>query len=208
MRLMVNELNHRVKNSLATVQAITAQTLRRGEAPDAVREALTARLIALAGAHDVLTDEKWSGAELRELAAQAAAPYVGLSGGSPFEIEGPSVFLPPKTAIALALAFHELATNAAKYGALSVPGGVVQIAWRVQRAPGGRELHLTWRERGGPPVRPPKCTGFGTRLIQRGLASELQGRVTLDYQPDGLVCTVDAHLPDEPVDWRADLQLS
>ena len=209
MRLMVNELNHRVKNSLATVQAITAQTLRRGEVPEEVREALASRLIALAGAHDVLTDEKWSGAELRELAAQAAAPYVSLSGASPFEIEGPSVFLPPKTAIALALAFHELATNAAKYGALSAPDGVVRIGWTVQREPGGRKLRLTWQERGGPPVRLPERTGFGTRLIQRGLASELQGKVALDYQPGGLVCIVDAHLPDDPVDgWKADLQLS
>lgn len=209
MRLMVNELNHRVKNSLATVQAITAQTLRRGEVPEEVREALASRLIALAGAHDVLTDEKWSGAELSELAAQAAAPYIGLSGRSPFEIEGPSVFLPPKTAIALALAFHELATNAAKYGALSAPEGVVRIAWKVKRAPGGRELRLTWQEWGGPPVRAPERTGFGTRLIQRGLASELQGRVSLDYRPTGVVCTVEAHLPDEPVDgWKADLQAS
>lgn len=210
MRLMVNELNHRVKNSLATVQAITAQTLRRGEAPEAVREALAARLIALAGAHDVLTDEKWSGAELSELAAQAASPYIRLSGASPFEIVGPSVFLPPKTAIALALAFHELATNAAKYGALSVPEGTVRVAWRVKRAPGGgRELRLTWEEQGGPEVKPPERTGFGTRLIQRGLASELQGEVLLDYRPTGLLCTVEAHLPDEPVGgWMADLQAS
>ncbi|CAN7306264.1 PAS domain-containing protein [Phenylobacterium sp. LjRoot219] len=207
MRLMVNELNHRVKNSLATVQAITAQTLRRGEVPEAVRDALASRLIALAGAHDVLTDEKWSGAELSELAGQAAAPYISLSGTSPFEIQGPSVFLPPKTAIALALAFHELATNAAKYGALSAPGGSVRIAWRVERAAGGRELRLTWQESGGPQVRPPERTGFGTRLIQRGLASELQGQVSLDFRPTGLVCVVEAHLPDEPVDgWMADLQ--
>lgn len=209
LRLMVNELNHRVKNSLATVQAITVQTLRRGVTSDEVREALVARLVALAEAHDVLTDAKWSGAELAELAAQAAAPYVSLSGASPFEIRGPSVFLPPKTAIAMALAFHELATNAAKYGALSRPDGKVLIVWRVTTISGGRALHLTWRERGGPEVRPPEHTGFGTRLIQRGLASELQGEVVLDFRPTGLVCTVEAHLPNEPIEgWMADLQPS
>jgi two-component sensor histidine kinase len=209
LRLMINELNHRVKNSLATVQAIAAQTLRRGAVPDEVRDALAARLVALAEAHDVLTDEKWSGAELADLAAQAAAPYASLRGASPFYIDGPSVFLPPKTAIAMALAFHELATNAAKYGALSAPDGHVLIAWTVEETPAGRALRLTWRESGGPPVKPPEKTGFGTRLIQRGLASELRGQVTMDYQPGGLVCTMEALLPDEPVEgWKVDLQLS
>lgn len=209
LRLMVNELNHRVKNSLATVQAIAAQTLRRGEVAEQVREALAARLVALAEAHDVLTDEKWAGADLLELAAQAAAPYVSLRGISPIHIDGPSVFLPPKTAIAMALAFHELATNAAKYGALSVPGGKVLLSWTVAAAQGGRTLRLGWLERGGPPVRPPQRSGFGTRLIQRGLASELQGAVSLDYQPAGLVCSMEALLPDEPSEgWKLDLQLS
>lgn len=209
LRLMVNELNHRVKNSLATVQAIAAQTLRRGDVPDEIRDALAARLVALAEAHDVLTDEKWSGAELADLAAQAAAPYVSLRGVSPIYIDGPSVFLPPKTAIAMALAFHELATNAGKYGALSRPEGKVLIAWTVGPAPGGSALKLTWRESGGPPVTPPARTGFGTRLIQRGLASELRGEVELDYQPTGLVCTVAAQLSDEQLEgWRVDLQLS
>jgi PAS domain S-box-containing protein len=209
LRLMINELNHRVKNSLATVQAIAAQTLRRGAVPDEVRDALAARLVALAEAHDVLTDEKWSGAELADLAAQAAAPYVSLRGVSPIYIDGPSVFLPPKTAIAMALAFHELATNAAKYGALSAADGHVLIAWTVESSPGGQALRLTWRESGGPPVRPPQRTGFGTRLIQRGLASELRGQVVMDYQPGGLVCTMEALLPDEPMEgWKIDLQLS
>jgi PAS domain S-box-containing protein len=202
LRLMINELNHRVKNSLATVQGITAQTLRRGEVPDGVREALAARLIALAEAHDVLTDEKWSGAALADLVAQAAAPYVSLRGVSPFRVEGPGVFVPPKTAIALALAFHELATNAAKYGALSTPEGRVSVAWNVRGSPRGRELRLTWRESGGPPVRTPDKSGFGTRLIQNGLAAELQGVVSLDYPPTGFVCVMDALLPDPAAyDW-------
>jgi PAS domain S-box-containing protein len=196
LRLMVNELNHRVKNSLATVQAITTQTLRRGAASDEIREALTARLLALARAHDVLTDERWSGAELAEILRQTAQPYVSLDGDSPLVLDGPRVFLQPKTAIALALAFHELATNAAKYGALSAAGGKVLVAWEVAPREGALRLLLRWREVGGPMVSPPTRTGFGARLIQRGLASELQGDVRLDYLPTGLVCTMDALLPE------------
>ena len=198
LRLMVNELNHRVKNSLATVQAMTSQTLRRGEIPEEVREALASRLMALASAHDVLTDEKWSGADLRDLIVQAAAPYASLSGASPFVVEGPTVFLPPKTAIAMALAFHELTTNAAKYGALSATGGAVSVSWSVTGPPDARRLCLTWRETGGPPVKPPTRRGFGTRLIERGLAAELAGEVRLDYASQGLMCTVDASLPPAP----------
>lgn len=195
LRLMVHELNHRVKNSLAIVQAMTAQTLRRGEIPDEVRDALASRLVALASAHDVLTDEKWSGADLRDLIAQTAAPYTSLAGASPFVVEGPPVFLPPKAAIAMALAFHELATNAAKYGALSRPGGEVSVLWTLIGPETPEKLRLTWRERGGPAVPPPTRRGFGTRLIERGLASELKGQVRLDYAPEGLVCTLEGELP-------------
>ena len=205
LRLMVNELNHRVKNSLATVQAIAAQTLRKGEIPEETREALVARLVALAAAHDVLTARRWSGANLSDLARQATEPYLRLDGAAPFDLEGPEVSLPPKTAIALALAFHELATNAAKYGALSTPGGRVQLSWSVTGPDGSRRLSLQWRESGGPPVQPPKRRGFGTRLIERGLGSELQGKVTLEYRPEGLVCAVEAPVPDGVDDgWDAE----
>ena len=194
LRLMVNELNHRVKNSLAIVQAIAAQTLRRGEVPDHVREAFTDRLLALSRAHDVLTDERWSGANLHDLAHQAATPY-GADGEDPagrFVIDGPAVNLSPKSAIAIALAFHELATNAAKYGALSVPGGQVRIGWTTQEDEHGVRLHLTWREVGGPPVTAPTTTGFGARLLKKGLASELRGEVKVAFPPAGVVCTIDA----------------
>jgi PAS domain S-box-containing protein len=197
LRLMVNELNHRVKNSLATVQAITAQTLRRADIPASVREALVDRLLALAKAHDVLTDENWSGASLHDMALQAAAPYEVDGAGSRFEIEGPSVNLAPKRAIAMAMAFHELATNAAKYGALSKPGGVVRIAWATHAAPDAARLRLSWIESGGPPVEPPRQTGFGTRLVQRGLASELNGTIEVHYWTSGVECTIDADLADE-----------
>jgi len=194
MRLLINELNHRVKNTLAIVQGITAQTLNRNEVPLEVRETLTARLVALARAHDVLTDEKWAGADIREMAEVAAAPYQR-EASSPFRLDGPPTQAPPNTAIALALMFHELATNAAKYGALSTPGGEVRLSWTTTPAPQGRRLDLTWREVGGPPVTPPTRSGFGARLIRRGLAAELNAAVELDFHPAGLVCTVQAVLP-------------
>ncbi len=198
LRLMVHELNHRVKNSLATVQAIAAQTLRGGGASLEVREALTSRLLALAKAHDVLTDAKWSGARLEEIASQAAAPY----GADRFRIDGPPVILPPRTAIAMALAFHELATNAAKYGALSNAAGLVDLAWTVHDEPGSPQLQLTWRETGGPLVSPPTRKGFGSRLIQRGLAAEFVGEVRMDFQATGLICRMDVVLPaSEPGAW-------
>ena len=204
LRLMVNELNHRVKNTLATVQSITAQTLRGAELSDEVRKALTSRLMALASAHDVLTDERWRGADLRELLEQTAAPYAQLDGVTPIVVSGPQVYLPPKVSIALALAFHELATNAAKYGALSVEGGQVQVAWSLEPLETGSRLSLQWREVGGPRVSPPSRSGFGTRLIERGLSAELGGEVRLDFRPDGLVCTMQAVLadPELELDWN------
>lgn len=209
LRLMINELNHRVKNSLATVQAIAAQTLHGHDVPERVRNALTERLIALSRAHDVLTDRKWAGASLAEIARQAAAPHLS-SDRDRFVIEGPHVDLPPRSAIAVALALHELATNAAKYGALSVPEGRVRIDWST--APGEGDdfrLKVTWRESGGPPVAPPASRGFGTRLIERGLAAELRGEVRIDYQPDGVVCTVDAVVSaTSETDWGAQADLS
>jgi PAS domain S-box-containing protein len=195
LRLMVNELNHRVKNTLATIQAIAALTLKAEEDPARVREMLTARILALSKAHDVLTDEQWSGADLGEIAALAAAPYPSRDGEVRVRIHGPPVRLPPKTAIAVALAFHELATNAAKYGALSADAGRVDLNWTVRGQEGARSLKIVWRESGGPPVRPPGRTGFGTRLIERGLAADLNGKVEIDYAPDGVRCTIEAALP-------------
>ncbi len=194
MRLLINELNHRVKNTLAIVQGIATQTLSRNQVSPEVRETLTARLMALAKAHDVLTSEKWAGADIREMAEAAAAPYQG-GGSSPFRLQGPPIHVPPNTAIAFALMFHELATNAAKYGALSAPGGEVELSWSITPVPEGRRIDLTWREVGGPPVTQPTASGFGTRLIRRGLAAELNASVELDFRPAGLVCTLQAVVP-------------
>jgi PAS domain S-box-containing protein len=189
-RLLVNELNHRVKNALATVQAIAAQSLRGEEVAPAARERFMERLMALARANDVLVAESWEGAGLEAVAAQVATPYASGADAGRFVISGPAVHLSPNTAMAMALALHELATNAAKYGALSRPDGRVELSWQAAEG----QFRLTWRERGGPPVAPPTRTGFGSRLIQRGLTSELKGQVAMDYAPEGLTCTITAPL--------------
>jgi two-component sensor histidine kinase len=191
LRLMVDELNHRVKNTLATVQSISHQTLRGGQAPDWVREILDSRLLALSSAHDVLTDEQWSGADLMPIVRQACAPF---GGPARVDVSGPSVRVSPRIAIALALAFHELCTNATKYGALSIPAGSVIVEWGFNDASETPELQIVWRERGGPTVKPPTRRGFGTRLIQRSLAPELGGQVAIDYPPEGVVCTLRVRL--------------
>ncbi|HEX5379057.1 MAG TPA: HWE histidine kinase domain-containing protein [Phenylobacterium sp.] len=188
-QLLLNELNHRVKNTLASVQSIVRLTLRAGLSPDDARARLTDRLLALAGAHDVLTRESWEAADLGEIVASATAPY-DAAGASRFVVSGPAVRIAPKTALALALGLHELATNAAKYGALSNASGTVSITWRVE----GDHLVLDWRERGGPPVKPPVRTGFGTRLLTRGLLTEFGGDAKLDYETAGLSCHVEAPL--------------
>jgi two-component sensor histidine kinase len=196
LRLLINELNHRVKNTLATVQSITTQTLRSGGAPLSTRDTLTARIVALSKAHDVLTNEQWSGADLGEIVGQALQPFrLGL-GESRIRTQGPKVRLEPKTAIAIALALHELATNAVKYGALSTSDGHIDFTWNLLKGRGARELTATWREIDGPRVSPPSRAGFGTRLIERGLAADLNGEVRIEYPIDGVVCTIRARLHD------------
>jgi two-component sensor histidine kinase len=184
--LLIRELNHRVKNTLATVQSIAAQTLSTGCEP-AVREAFAARLISLAGAHDLLTRGNWEGAGLAEVAQEALGPHLG---DGRIALSGPNLRLSPKAAVAFGMAFHELATNAAKYGALSVPEGRITLAWEVE----GEGFRLRWMERGGPPVAPPTHRGFGSRLLERGLPHELHGALRLDFRPGGLDCTISAPL--------------
>lgn len=181
-KLLVNELNHRVKNSLATVQSIAAQTLRSVSAPEFFRDAFETRLIALSQTHDLLTRESWAGASLREvfdveLHAMAGEDRVG------FDYTA-DVRLNPKAAVALGMGIHELTTNAVKYGALSGPEGRVAVTWSVTDG----VLRLTWIETGGPPVTPPARRGFGARLLERGLAAELSGEVELTYDATGLIC--------------------
>jgi PAS domain S-box-containing protein len=188
-RLLVNELNHRVKNALATVQAIAAQSLRGDDVAPEARERFLARLMALARANDVLVAENWQGAALMAIAVEVAHPH---GAGERFRIDGPAAHLSPQAATAMALALHELATNAAKYGALSAPEGRVALSWAFSGEPGRRTLTMTWRETGGPPTRAPARTGFGTRLIERGLTGGLKALAKLDYRPEGLVFTLSA----------------
>jgi PAS domain S-box-containing protein len=188
-RLLINELNHRVKNTLATVQSIASQSLRGANNTDDARSAMEDRLFALSRAHDVLTRENWEGARLLDIATQAMAPYSSVRAGR-IQISGPEVRLSPRTALALAMALQELATNAIKYGALSRDEGKVVISWRHA----GNRLRLIWEERGGPPVMPPNRRGFGTRLIERSLAQDLNGEARIDFAPGGVVCSVEAPL--------------
>ena len=188
-RLLINELNHRVKNTLAIVQAIAFQSFRAGAMPADAREGFEGRLAALSAAHDVLTRQSWEAGSIRNIVAEATAPHH--AGDGRLTAEGPDVDLEPKTAVALALAMHELATNAVKHGALSSPGGRVDIGWEVAD---GR-LSIVWRESGGPPVRPARKQGFGARLLEQGLSAELAGSVTLDFRPEGLVCRMEALIP-------------
>jgi two-component sensor histidine kinase/PAS domain-containing protein len=185
--LLLDELNHRVKNTLATVQAMAMQTLKGVDAP--ARETFLNRLFALSGQHDLLTLDNWEGASLEGVARRALRPWRedGQEDGRVrFTVEGPAVHLDSKRALALGMGFHELATNAAQYGALSNATGTVAISWEI--APDGKSLKLTWRESGGPQVAHPARRGFGLRLIEHGLARELGGMVRLDFAPGGLVC--------------------
>jgi PAS domain S-box-containing protein len=189
-RLLINELNHRVKNTLAIVQAISHQSFAgEGLSRDA-RRAFEGRLAALSAAHNLLTDQNWEGASLHQVIGDGMAAY---HGGERVTIQGPDLPLAPKTSVSLAMAVHELATNATKYGALSAPEGRINIRWAVETD----RLNLIWRESGGPAVTPPAKRGFGSRMIERGLAAELGGRVRIDFAAAGVVCTVDAPLPRE-----------
>jgi PAS domain S-box-containing protein len=188
--LLIHELNHRVKNTLTTVLSIATQTLRNATTLESAREAFESRLLALSRAHDVLTRENWEGANLAEVVDEALEPYRA-HGEDRLEVGGPDIRLPPRTALALAMALQELATNAVKYGALSTPEGRIRVAWTASRDASGPRLGLSWEESGGPEVEEPTRRGFGSRLIERSLAQELEGEVTMDFRRSGLVCTIE-----------------
>jgi two-component sensor histidine kinase len=191
LRLVVNELNHRVKNTLAMMQAIASQTFRNSEDLQQAQQNFSSRIIALARANDLLTGENWEGASLYDLVASVAVAHAG-NEPNRFRADGPVVRLSPKIALSLSMAMHELATNAVKYGALSNDRGRVDVAWSVQAGGQKERLHLEWRESGGPPVSPPSRRGFGSRLVERGLAGELGGTVQLNFEPTGVVCVIEA----------------
>jgi PAS domain S-box-containing protein len=198
-RLLINELNHRVKNTLATVQSLASQSFRGMKTLDpqdllSAYATFEARLFALSRGHDILTRENWESASIAEIVGQAFAPYRNLSDDGRLHVEGPDLRISPPMALSLSMALHELCTNAVKYGALSVPGGRVRIAWAVPETATGPRLALSWEERGGPPVVAPAHEGFGTRLIQDGLARELNGEVRLTYDTEGVSCAIDVPL--------------
>ena len=186
--LLFNELDHRVKNTLATVQAIAISTFNTPERGKAAVPEFSARIVALGKAHDVLTREKWEGAHLREIAVRVMEPVTGRAGVRCM-IEGPDVFLEPRQALAFTMVLHELCTNAVKYGALSQPSGTVRVSWELGPQAARPSLTLTWKEHDGPPVMTPERTGFGSRLIRQGFAREL-GEVALDFEPDGVRCVI------------------
>lgn len=182
--LLANELSHRVKNSLTMVQAIITQTLRKARSLDEAGATLEARIKAIAASNDLLINEHWQGASIRDLLDRTLAPF-GITDGQQFDLSGPDIRLPPPITVALALSLHELATNASKYGALSRTGGLVRLAWEVvdETRP---HLHFTWTETGGPAVERPDRIGFGTKLIERLLDRQLGGTAEIDYRAEGV----------------------
>lgn len=191
LRLVANELNHRVKNTLATIQALAAQTFRSAGSLEQARDAFFGRLQSLARTHELLTEARWEGADLGEIARRTLEAHAGDAEGR-YSIEGPAVRLTPQAAASLSMALHELATNAVKHGALSQPGGRVALSWSVHGSPVGQDLRLDWRETGGPPVAAPAAEGFGARLLTRALPADLEGKVELTYAPDGVACLIEA----------------
>jgi PAS domain S-box-containing protein len=182
--LLAHEAEHRAKNVLATVQATVHLT--QADTPAGLKQAIEGRIQALANVHTLFVQSRWAGAELRDLVTQEVSPY-RQDGDTRVRIDGPSLLLEPHTAQTIAVTLHELATNAAKYGALSVPEGRVQIGW--SRAADGR-LVLRWTETGGPPVKPPTRQGFGTRVMEAMIRGQLRGGMRFDWRAEGLACEI------------------
>jgi len=187
--LMLHELNHRVRNTLTTVQSLARQSRRD--------DRLEGRILALSKTHDLLSRDEWGAASLRTVLENELAPFRDEQAHR-FSLDGPDLDLPPRYVLALGMTVHELTTNAAKYGALSTENGRVDVTWRVVVGESGaRRLALEWRESGGPPVQEPGRRGFGTRLITGGVSRELGGLVRLEFAADGLRCTLDVPLDEQ-----------
>lgn len=192
--LLVEELNHRVKNTLAILQSIATQTFR--SATRLEREKFEGRLGALAEAHNLLSTERWQGSDLQEVVGRVLQPYL-LNNPGRIRMAGPNVPLSPRLAVVLSMLVHEIATNAAKYGALSNDSGTVKLDWEVIGEGTKPQLRLVWTETGGPHVTAPVQRGFGSRLIERSARDQLGGEATVDFLPHGVVCTVICTLEDE-----------
>ncbi len=187
INLLAREADHRTKNLLALAQATVHLT--NGETAAELKSAIEGRLRALANAHTLLAQSRWAGADLRNLALEELSPYCAADDGkdgSRAQIEGPSLMLEQQPAQAIALALHELTTNAVKYGALSIPSGRIALTWRLQS---GNRLFVRWVETGGPQVTPPLRKGFGTRVMTR-ICEQLNGELNFDWRADGLICDI------------------
>jgi PAS domain S-box-containing protein len=184
LREIMRELTHRSKNLLAVIQAMARQTARHAETTEGFLQQFSARLQALAASHDLLVQESWHGASLSELIRSQLGHHLDRE-GSQVSMRGPAVLLKPEAAQSLGLAIHELATNAAKYGGLSIPTGRVSIAWRVQPGDG---IEIVWAESGGPDVAEPKRRGFGSLVVERNLARSLEADIKLEFLPEGARC--------------------
>jgi len=184
--LLVNELNHRVKNTLATVQSIAAQTFRHTLDPSEARTKFEARLVALGRAHDVLSDKKWESADVRDIVNESLEPFAARD-EIRLRTSGAEIRVAPHCTLAISMVLHELATNATKYGAWSNRTGVVAVDWTKAEQDRAEWLRLTWRESGGPAVTAPDRKGFGSRLVEQSLAG-IGGSATVEYSPNGLAC--------------------
>jgi two-component sensor histidine kinase len=189
-KLILEELHHRIKNTLATVSAITSQSLRTATSIENGQHAIEGRLVALGRAHDLLLQARWSSANLAHIVQGATEPY-DAEGEGKFSIQGPDLRIVSGAVIALAMTFNELCTNATKFGALSVPTGRIEIVWTIDQ--NNQRLHLTWTEQGGPAVHAPTRRSFGTRLIET-LGKQLKGGVELAFAPDGFIYALDVPL--------------
>src|SRR5215217_2890337 len=196
-QLLLHELNHRVKNTLTTVQSLAWQTLQPGKPLELAREQFQARLLALSRTHNLLNEAGWHSAQLVEIIRAELEPYQDQSGGR-YALEGEDIALPPRTAVALGMTLHEMTTNSAKHGALSAKTGAVTVRWRLCPADMQTTLDIEWLESGGPVVAQPLGQGFGSRLIKRPIESELAGRVALDFRADGLRASFAVPLGDQP----------
>jgi two-component sensor histidine kinase len=197
-RLLNEELAHRIKNTLAIVSAIAHQSYRSASSKDAAHTLLTQRLVALGRAHSVLTQSSWHGAPIEYIITNALTPHI--TRPEQVEVSGPPTMLSPKQALSLSLALHELATNALKYGALSRDSGRIRINWIAGKPESDEPFCLTWTESGGPPVTAPRRRGFGTRLINSSLAQDFDGKVTLEFRPEGLSCILEARMASLRID--------
>jgi two-component sensor histidine kinase len=189
LRLLLRELTHRSKNLLAVIQAMARQTARHTGSIETFLTQFSARLQALAASHDLLVRESWYGASLGELIRSQLGGYLDGSSNQ-VSIDGPAIALKPEAAQNLGLALHELAVNAAKFGALSVPTGRVSITWCRRESTDGSAVELDWRERLGPKVKVRRKKGFGTMVIERNLARALDAEINMDFDPDGFHCHI------------------